>query len=66
MVFPFMLVHAITSWQNCSKDGPINQFQDKPCLLAIFQVLKARVYKLCNLYTTDKQGFADKRYLKRL
>lgn len=61
-----MLVHAITSWQNCIKGGFITQFQDKPCLIKIFQVLKARVYKLCNVYITYKQAFADKRYLKRL
>lgn len=43
----------------------INQFQDKLCLIKIFQVLKAIVYKLCNVYIAHKQGFADKRYLRR-
>lgn len=66
MVGPFMLIHAITSWQNCFKDGSLNQVWDKPGLITIFQVLKARVYKLCYVYPTYKQGFADRRYLKRL
>lgn len=61
-----MLVHAITSWKNCIKGGFITQFQFKPCLIKIFQILKARVYKLCNAYITYKQAFADKRHLKRL
>lgn len=61
-----MLVHVITSWQNWFKGTCIKQFQDKPCLIKIFQVLKAKVYKLCNVCITYKQGFADKRYLKRL